>query len=182
MVEKSIEFKTIHKLEQWLANHYTEKDSVWLVYYKPTTKIGDITYTTLVDTLLCYGWVDSLPRKVDDLRTAIRISPRNPKSNWSRVNKEKVAKLIKEKRMQPSGLAIVNQAKKLGTWDALNDVENLVLPEDLKLFLQKSKTLPLWEKQSRTKKRGWLEQLHNAKKEETRTNKIKQIFESLKLH
>lgn len=177
---QTVECKTLKDLRIWLDKNHTQNESVWLVYYKPTAGVGDITYTNLVDELLCYGWIDSLPRKVDATRTSIRISPRNPKSNWSRVNKQKIATLTKTGKMKPAGLELVAQAKKSGTWDALNDVENLVIPADLVTALKTVGLQSEWEAASRTKKRGWLEQLFNAKSPETRQKRINSFIVELK--
>lgn len=177
--KNGIKITNLNELDAWLAKNHSQTESIWLIYYKPTTKKGDVTYTKLVDVLLTYGWIDSLPRKVDQERTSIRISPRNPKSNWSRVNKEKIAKLEKAGRMKPAGKKLVALAKETGTWDALNDVENLIVPEDLLTALTKLTLLSVWESQSRTTKRGWLEQLFNAKRPGTRTKTITKITEKL---
>lgn len=175
----SIECTTIKDLRAWLAKNHARTESVWLIYYKPATGIGDITYAGLVDELLCYGWIDSLPRKIDGKRTSIRISPRNPKSNWSKVNKEKVARLTTEGRMRAPGMRVVALAKKTGVWDALNDVENLVVPVELRSALHANKLIRVWEGISRTRKRGWLERLFNAKSDATRQKRIDEIVNDL---
>lgn len=167
-------------LWSWLQKNHKERKSVWLVYYKPSLKLGNLDKQTIVDYCLCFGWVDSVVGKVDDTKTKIRISARNPKSKWSRVNKENIKRLVKEKKMQPSGLAVVALAKKSGMWDALNDVENLVIPADLKLVLVKHKIQDTWDALSRSNKRMHLETLLNSKKEETRQKNIKKIIDLLK--
>jgi len=167
-------------LWNWLQKNHKENKSIWLMYYKPSLKLGDLDKQTIVDYCLCFGWVDSVVGKVDDTKTKIRISPRNPKSKWSRVNKENIKRLVKERKMQPSGLTVVALAKKSGMWDALNDVENLVVPTDLKLTLEKQKIQDKWNVLSRSNKRMHLETLLNSKKEETRKKNIKKIIEFLK--
>lgn len=167
-------------LWHWLAKNHAQKESVWLVHYKPSLKIGDLDKQTIVDYCLCFGWVDSVVGKVDETKTKIRISPRNPKSKWSRVNKANIARLVREKKMQPSGLAVVTLARKSGMWDALNDVENLMVPADLKLILEKRNREEKWDALSRSNKRMYLETLLNSKKEETRQKNIKKIIGFLK--
>lgn len=174
-----LQVKTLKQIQAWLDKNHGRSESVWLVYPKPTSGIGDITMTELIDVLLCYGWIDSLPRKVDDTWTSIRISPRNQKSNWSRVNKDKIKRLEKAGRMKTPGKEMVQLAKQTGTWYALNDVENLVLPPDLKKALQKKRLKKVWDDKSRRFKRGLLEQLFNSKKQETRDKKIAQILSML---
>lgn len=167
-------------LWNWLQKNHKEKKSVWLIYYKPSLRLGDLDKQTIVDYCLCFGWVDSVVGRVDDTKTKIRISPRNPKSKWSRVNKENIKRLVKDKKIQLSGLAVVSLAKKSGMWDALNDVENLIVPGDLKLILEKHKMEEKWDALSRSNKRMYLETLLNSKKEETRQKNIKKIIEVLK--
>ncbi len=166
-------------LWNWLQKNHKENKSIWLVYYKPSLKLGDLAKQTIVDYCLCFGWVDSVVGKVDDTKTKIRISPRNPKSKWSRVNKENIKRLVKERKMQPSGLAVVASAKKTGMWDALNEVENLILPRDLRIVLRKLKLEEKWEALSRSNKRMYLETLLNSKKEATREKNIKKVLDVL---
>ncbi len=173
--------KNKNDLWNWLKKHHTQKDSVWLVYYKPSLKLGDLDKQSIVDYCLCFGWVDSVVGKMDDTKTKIRISPRSPKSKWSKVNKNNIKRLIKEGKMQPSGLAVVKAAKKSGMWNALNDVENLVVPKDLEVELKKHSLQKQWESLSRSNKRMYLETLLNSKKDETRQRNIKKVIETLQL-
>ncbi len=124
---------------EWLEKNHAKKKSVWLVYYKPASGKTRVSYNDAVDEAICFGWIDSKPNKLDEERSLQFFAPRKPKSNWSRVNKERVQRLLKENRMQPSGLDIVQQAKKNGAWTALNEVEKMVIPKDLKLALSRNK-------------------------------------------
>jgi uncharacterized protein YdeI (YjbR/CyaY-like superfamily) len=120
--------------------------------------------------------VDSQIRKVDALRSKLRISPRNPKSNWSKVNKEKIARLTKEGKMQPPGIAMVELAKKTGTWDFLNDVEEGIIPQDLMDALMATPAaLDYFENFPRSSRRGILEWLKSAKTPATRSKRIEDI-------
>lgn len=166
-------------LINWLEKNYIQKESVWLNYYKPSLKKGDLDWKTIVDILLRYGWIDSQPRKIEDGKTSIRISPRNPKSNWSRINKEKISNLIENNLMHPQGLAMVELAKKNGTWDALNEVESLILPTDLENALKEANLIDAWNNKSKSWKRGQLEILLNAKRQETRSKRISSIINLL---
>lgn len=108
--------KNKKELWNWLKKNYKLKESVWLVHYKFSSGKTDLTRDILVDYLLCFGWIDSLPGKVDELRTKIRISPRNPKSSWSRINLDKVARLTADGQMQKPGLEVIEIAKKNGSF------------------------------------------------------------------
>ena len=163
----------------WLAkNHQTHK-SVWLVIHKKGSNQTSVSYNEAVDEALCFGWIDSKPNKLDEYRFIQFFAKRNPNSNWSGVNKRKVAQLIKDGLMTDAGMAVINYAKKHGQWDALNDVDNMIPPDDLIKTLKK---YPMAESNfmafPNSVKRGILEWILNAKKAETR---IKRIEETAKL-
>ncbi len=162
---------TIQQLRDWLETHHNDKEGVWLVFPKKTTKT-DFSWGEIVDELLCYGWIDSVGKKVDETWTSLKITPRSPKSYWSRINKDKIAKLTEARLMHPNGSRLVEIAKQTGTWTALDDVENLVLPADLEVFLKDHNLLEKWHTKGRSFKRGFLEQLLNSKRLETRQKKM----------
>lgn len=157
----------------WLEkNHQTEK-SVWLIIYKKDCDTPSVYYPEAVDEALCFGWIDSLPNKRDENSYYQFFSKRNPKSNWSKVNKEKVAKLIAQGLMQPAGEVMIALAKQNGRWTALDEIEDIILPDDLRALFEQNKTaLAHWEQFSRSSKRGILEWILNAKKLETRQKRI----------
>lgn len=163
----------ISQLRDWLKANYSQKQSVWLVKWKKEFGKKYISYDEIVDELMCFGWVDSLPRKLDEKRTMLRISPRNPKSNWSKVNKDKVDRLIKDGKMEEPGLNMVEKAKSSGAWNFLDDVEKLVIPDDLEEALNNNtKAKYYYERFSNSSKRGILEWIKNAKQESTRQKRI----------
>lgn len=149
------------------------QSSVWLIIYRKETETQSINYNEAVDEALCFGWIDSLPNKRYVKSYYQYFSKRNPKSNWSKVNKEKVALLIKENRMTKSGYEMIDIAKETGTWDALNDVENLVVPANMLLeFKNNSKAFQNWQKFPDSAKRGILEWIFNGKRSATRKKRI----------
>jgi len=161
------------ELRQWLHKNHYKKESVWLVRWKKETGKPYLEYSDIVDQLLCFGWVDSLPRKLDDEKTMLRISPRNPKSNWSGINKRKVERLIKDNLMEPPGLQLVETAKKNGRWNFLDDVEQLIIPPDLKDALAKTPNAKYYyDRFPDSSKRGILEWIKNAKQATTREKRI----------
>lgn len=122
----------------WLKKNNAQKETVWLMHYKFASGKTDLTREVLVDYLLCFGWIDSVPGKVDEYRTKIRISPRKPNSVWSHINKEKIEKLVKAKLMQKSGLKMVDIAKEKGTWDkAYLPQSKMTVPDDFLKLLKK---------------------------------------------
>lgn len=172
---QQIFIKSIDELREWLSNNYKSENSYWLVRNKKAYSENYISYKELVDELICFGWIDSLPRKLDESKTMLLISPRNPKSNWSRVNKNKVEKLIKKGRMHNAGLELVEKAKANGSWNFLDDVEELIIPSDLQDELGALKNAEFYfNRFPDSSKRGILEWIKNAKKEETRIKRIKE--------
>lgn len=165
--------ESIEDLRKWLSTNYASKRSVWIVTWKKGSGHPYISYDEVVDQCLCFGWIDSLPKKLDSERTMLRISPRNPKSNWSKLNKERVDKLIKAGWMEPNGIAMVELAKRTGTWNFLDDVENLELPEDLEAeFENHPNSKQMFQRFPPSSQRGILEWIKTAKKDSTRKKRI----------
>ena len=106
--------KTRSDLREWLQANYQQKSGVWLVTYKKPNKYY-LPYSDIVEECLCFGWIDSLPRKLDEEKTMLYISPRKKGSNWSRVNKEYVAKLQQLGLIHEAGLQKIGQAKEDGS-------------------------------------------------------------------
>jgi uncharacterized protein YdeI (YjbR/CyaY-like superfamily) len=159
----------------WLAENHAQEKSVWLIIYKKASGIPSIYYDQAVDEALCFGWIDSKPNKRDDQSFYQFFAKRNPKSNWSGVNKKKVEKLLKEKLMTEAGLAMIEIAQKSGTWTALDEVNNLAIPEDMQIALdanpQAKKYFDLFPPST---KRGILEWIASAKQPETRGRRIRE--------
>ncbi|MDX8348022.1 YdeI/OmpD-associated family protein [Cognatiyoonia sp. IB215446] len=171
-----VSVQSVGALRDWLVANHRRAKGVWLVTMKKGAPAGYIPVAEIVDTCLCFGWVDSLPRAKDDQRTMLYISPRKRGSNWSRVNRDKAARLTAEGLMHPAGLAAVEAAKADGSWSALDDVESLVIPPDLAAaFATQTGARENWEAFPRSVKRGALEILLNAKRPATRAAKIDQI-------
>lgn len=165
--------ETPAELRNWLLKNYKNTESVWLVKWKKDTGKPYFSYDEMVDELIAFGWVDSLPKNLDEQKTMHRISPRNPKSNWSKVNKERVKKLFKEGRMHTSGIDLVEQAKENGAWNFLDDVEKLIVPPDLEKALKANgKAKYFYERFPNSSKRNILEWIKNAKQPSTRQKRI----------
>lgn len=171
-----VEIQSLKALRDWLAENHASAGTLWLVMHKKHTDFY-IPINEIIDELLCWGWVDSVTGKVDADRSKIRISPRNPKSAWSKVNKDKVARLRAEGRMQPAGEAVIARAMENGMWTFLDDVERLEVPGDLDAALGGLRAG--WEAYPRSVKRGALEWLKTAKTMETRKKRISDVVESL---
>lgn len=170
---KTFYAKDIAAWRAWLQKNGEQENSVWLIIYKKQSGTPSIYYSEAVDEALCFGWIDSTPNKRDEKSYYQFFAKRNPKSNWSKVNKLKVEKLIAEGRMAAQGMKMIELAKRTGTWDALNEVDEIIIPDDLQQSLAANKTAKqFFEAFSRSSKRGILEWVLNAKKPETRQKRI----------
>lgn len=137
---KEVNCKNRAALRKWLEKHYMQKESIWLILHKKNSTKGTLTYNDAVEEALCFGWIDSKPNKLDDETYKLTYSPRKPKSGWSKINKEKIERLIKEGLMHPAGLAKIEAAKKDGSWNALDGIESFEMPAELEKALHKNKT------------------------------------------
>ena len=159
----------------WLEKNNDKEKSVWLIIYRKDTAKKSVNYAEAVEEALCFGWIDSKANKRDEESFCQFFTRRNLKSNWSRVNKERVAKLIDDRLMTSRGLETIELAKRNGTWTALDKIENLELPIDLKKALkQNAEAAKYFDAFPRSVKKGILEWIQNAKKEETREKRIKE--------
>ena len=102
---KQLFFQTLAEWRDWLAKNYNKESVLWLIFYKKETGISSIDYESAVEEALCYGWIDSIIKKLDESRYARKFTPRKDSSKWSEINKNRVARLIKNGRMTKIGLA-----------------------------------------------------------------------------
>lgn len=167
------------ELRDWLAANHATSGTVWLATFKRHHP-DYLGWEPLVEELLCWGWIDSLPRAIDADRTGHLIAPRNPASAWSAVNKAHAERAIASGAMTPAGLARIEAAKANGMWDFLNDVEALLDPADLTAALT-GKAAEVWAAHPRTVKRGTLEWIKMAKTEATRAARIAEVAQSAAL-
>jgi uncharacterized protein YdeI (YjbR/CyaY-like superfamily) len=165
------------KWREWLLKNHETQKSVWLLIFKKESGTPSVYYPEAVDEALCFGWIDSLPNKRDENSYYQYFSIRNPKSNWSGVNKEKVVRLEKEGKLMLKGLEMIALAKASGTWTALSKVEALILPDIMSDQFKANKTAyAYWEAFSKSTKRGILEWIYAAKKEETMLARIEKTI------
>ena len=101
----------------WLAEHHATSADVWLVMAKKNSGLQSVSLDEAVEEALCFGWIDSVLRRIDERTHALRFTPRKPKSVWAQSNKDRVARLVAEGRMMPAGLAAVEAGKASGEWD-----------------------------------------------------------------
>lgn len=109
---KTLYVKNRDGWRRWLEKNHKKETEIWLIYYKKHTGKTTIPYNDAVEEALCFGWIDSIEKRVDEERYAQRFTPRKPRSQWSEMNKERVKRLIKLDKMTPAGLAVFKESLK----------------------------------------------------------------------
>lgn len=159
----------------WLASSHDQAPGVWLILYKKHANKPTPTYDELVEEALCYGWVDSLTRKLDDDRYFLMFTPRKPGSVWAASNKQRVERLIAQGLMTPAGLAKIEAAKADGSWTALDAVDALAVPDDLQDALAANPDARRhFEAFSPSARKIILYWIASARKSETRAKRIEE--------
>jgi uncharacterized protein YdeI (YjbR/CyaY-like superfamily) len=164
--------ETRDEWRRWLAVNHAGAPGAWLVSWRKRTGKPSVGYAESVEEALCFGWIDSVQRTLDEERTAQLFTPRRAGSRWSSSNKERVERLLAAGLMEPTGLAAVEAAKASGAWTALDEVEALVVPDDLAAALASRGAGGQWEAYPPSVKRGILQWLLDAKRPETRAKRI----------
>ena len=180
-MEKEIETfypRSRQEWRDWLQDNHAKKQSVWLIYYKKKSNVSTILYSDAVDEALCFGWIDSKSKPIDEHKFMQFFSKRKEKSVWSKVNKEKIERLTEEGLMTNAGYEIIEKAKLNGSWNILDEAEALHIPEDLEGEFDKRPNAKLYFLSlSRSDKRNILQWLILAKRQETREKRITEIVE-----
>lgn len=171
----SVHPKTRQEWRSWLEENHTRGEGVWLITYKKSTGKPRVEYDEAVEEAVCFGWIDSKAGTVDDERSRLWMSPRKPRTGWSKSNKERIERLIAAGRMAPAGLAKIEAAKEDGSWTALDAVEALEIPHDLAAALAAHPPAAgHFEAFPRSVKRSILEWISHAKTAGTRSKRIEE--------
>ena len=176
---EQLHVETTEQWRAWLHANADRGEGVWVVTWKKATGRPAPGYDELVCEALTVGWIDSTAGTVDAERSMLWFAPRKRGSGWSRPNKERLARLEAEGRMQPRGTAVVEAAKADGSWALLDDVEDLVVPPDLAAaFDARPGSRETWEAFPRSVKREHLVRLVTAKRPATREARVAQIADA----
>ena len=177
---KSFQASNRQEWRNWLNKNHRQSHGVWLIYYKVKSQKLSIRYTEAVREALCFGWIDSKIKSLDEERYQQIFTPRKPKSVWSKLNKQYVRELIERGLMTEAGFKAIKRAKENGSWTALDAVEALIIPEDLqRAFLQNPTAAVSFEKLSKSRKKNILFAISSAKRPQTRANRIKKTLATL---
>jgi uncharacterized protein YdeI (YjbR/CyaY-like superfamily) len=174
---KTLDLTNRDDWREWLSKNHGGQKEVWLIYYKKHTGEPSIPYEDSVEEALCYGWIDSILKRIDDEKFARKFTPRNEKSNWSELNKKRAGKMIKKGRMTQIGLAKFKHAGKQKDEKAKNKPasKRLETPPDLKKALSANKkALQNFTNFAPGYRRLYVAWITDAKRTETREKRIKQ--------
>lgn len=176
------EFSGQARWERWLDREHERADQVWIKFAKKRSGKRSVTYAEAVESALCYGWIDGLARGLDEDHYLQRFTPRRPRSQWSRINREKATALIEAGRMKPAGAREVERAKADGRWDAAYDPPSTIrVPQHLSARLaQEPAAKAFFEGLSKSYRYSILYNIENAKRPETRVRRIEKFVEMLK--
>ncbi len=170
-------FKNAQEWREWLHENHSKSTGVCLIFYKVDSQFESMRWEEAVQVAICYGWIDSTVKKIDEERRRQFFSPRKDKSVWSKLNKTYIDKLLKENLIHKSGLSKIEIAKKNGSWNSLDAVEDLIIPEDLKLAFDQNKiAFENYKNFSPSYRKNYLYWLNHAKRVETRNTRIAQII------
>ena len=170
-------FKNALEWRAWLHHNHSTSSGVYLIFYRVNSTFESMRWEEAVQVAICYGWIDSTVKKLDDERRRQLFVPRKAKSVWSKLNKSYVEKLISDNLMHESGLKKIEIAKQNGSWEILDKVENLEIPNDLKAaFLLNTIAFTNYNNFSPSYRKNYLYWLNQAKRTETRMARITEII------
>ena len=167
-------FASAAEWEAWLDDNHAGEGGVWIEIAKKGSGIESVRYPEVLDTALCFGWIDGRREALDDTHFLQRFTPRRARSPWSRINRDKAERLIAEGRMRPAGLAEVERARADGRWAAAYDGQaRIEVPDDLRRELDaRPQAKAFFEQLSSQNRYAILYRLHDAKRPETRARRL----------
>jgi uncharacterized protein YdeI (YjbR/CyaY-like superfamily) len=163
----------------WLEENHDKVSAIWLVFYKKKSINYNLSWSEAVDEALCFGWIDSVKKSIDHEKSKQYFTKRKEKSNWSQVNKLKIEILIKKKLMRKAGYASIEIAKKNGSWNILDEIEALIVPDDLqKEFANYPGAEEYFNNLNKSSKKMLLYWIVSAKRAETRSKRILDVAQN----
>ncbi len=165
---------------EWLASNIDRREGLWIVYRKKSSSVDGPVYDDFVEEALCFGWIDSRVRRVDDYRMMQWFSPRREGGLWSALNKERIERLIRAGHMTEVGQAAIDRAKADGSWSQLDEVDALVVPPDLQTALEAApEAVTAYEALADSARKQYLWWIHSAKRPATRASRIEETIRRL---
>jgi len=171
-------FKNDDEWRKWLHENHSSTKGIHLIFFKVDHKNDSMRWEEAVKVALCYGWIDSTVKSLGNGKRRQYFTPRNVKSVWSALNKRYIADLLSNDLIHPSGLKIIDIAKQNGSWTTLDDVENGIIPEDLRSAFDKNPTaFDNYQNFAPSYRKSYLYWLNQAKREATRQKRITEIIQ-----
>jgi uncharacterized protein YdeI (YjbR/CyaY-like superfamily) len=178
---EQIYFPDAKAWRKWLETNHDKLQGVWLIYYKKHSGKPRVPYNEAVEEALCFGWIDSIVKRIDEDRYRQQFPPRKPVSNWSESNKARVGSLIKQGKMNPAGMKTIESAKANGKWDEVVDAKmEFAFSDDLMVLLRSNKkAYNAFENLAPSHKKQYLQWVMSAKKPETSLKRCREMIELL---
>jgi uncharacterized protein YdeI (YjbR/CyaY-like superfamily) len=178
---KQVTCATPREWRAWLRQNHGREDGVWLVFYKKATGKQSLDYDSALDEALCFGWIDSLLRRIDDERYTRKFTPRKPKSKWSPANKRHVERLIRTRRMTCAGRDVIQTAKANGSWDRPDRPAPVTqLPDELQAALgQNERARKTFDRLAPSFRKQYVMWIAMAKRPETRAKRVSEAVSLL---
>ena len=177
-IRPTLYFKNDTEWREWLhENHESHPQGIYLIFFKLEMEVATMRWEEAVRVALCYGWIDSTVKSLGEGKRQQYFCPRKPKSVWSAINKSHLKELEKLGLLHKSGKKSIALAKKNGSWEALDAVEKLQIPEDLqKAFDTNLIAFENYQNFTRSNRKSYLYWLNQAKREDTRNKRISEII------
>jgi uncharacterized protein YdeI (YjbR/CyaY-like superfamily) len=164
----------------WLASNIERQEGLWVVFRKKSSSLEGPDYDDLVEEVLCFGWIDSVARRVDEDRTIQWFSPRRRGGLWSALNKERIEYLERAGLMTEAGKAVIEEAKADGSWFQTDEVDSLIIPSDLQAALNDApRAKAQYDLLRDSAKKEYLWWIHTAKRPETRLARVEETIRRL---
>lgn len=171
----TLDVRTRKRWRQWLSKHHASSAGIWLVRHKQHTGVESMPYEDVVREALCFGWVDSLIKRLDDDRYAIKVTPRKPTSKWSQINRKRWNDLEAAGLLETAGLAAAPTANTYAPHPKIPELPAYVA----KAFKTNPKAWQTFQSLAPTYRRNFVVWIHIAKRPETRERRIREAMELL---
>ena len=159
----------------WLEEHHATETEVWLVFYKKHTGKPRVPYDEAVEEALCFGWIDSIARRLDEDRFAQKFTPRKDRGNWSELNLQRMEKLIAVGRMTPAGLAKLDPQAPPKRFEIGEEIPSFIA----EAFAANPAAGESFQRLAPSHRRNYIRWIIEAKKEETRQRRLQEALQKL---
>jgi len=172
---ETLHLRTRQEWRAWLAKHHTSSPGIWFVFFKDHTGLKTIPYEDMVREALCFGWIDSLIKRLDDDRYAIKVTPRQPTSKWSHLNRKRWAELKSASLLTSAGLAAAPTDNTYAAKPTIPELPDYIA----EAFKTNAKAWEFFQQLAPTYRRGFVVWIHIAKRPETRDKRIRESIRLL---